>query len=318
MRPSHFRTELLISFQTDFEVKHTSKLACAGSCFAQYQHKWLKNHKFQAAENLTGIVFNPVALARLYTEIPKNMLGDTWLAQRDGLWFHYLFHSSIHATSQEQLLTNVQQRAKKLQADLAQTHYLILTLGTAWVYELPDAETVANCHKQPQQLFTKRLLSVDEVTKAVKSILTAYPSLKIILTVSPVIHIKDTLELNGVSKSVLRLAAHRLQEAYPKRVSYFPSYEIIKDDLRDYRFYAQDMLHPSKQARQYVQQKFSEAYFSGVTKELVERWQKMEQRLAHKPLNPSSEQHKAFVEKTKNLLRQLPFDTEAEQEQIYR
>ncbi|HXA02678.1 MAG TPA: GSCFA domain-containing protein, partial [Cytophagaceae bacterium] len=186
---------------------------------------------------------------------------------------------------------------------------LTITFGTAYVYRLKsNHELVSNCHKMPSSLFTKELLKAEQITKSFdifyKKIITANPGLKIILTVSPVRHTKDSIQLNSVSKSVLRLACHSLAAAN-ENISYFPAYEIMMDDLRDYRFYKEDMIHPTAVAENYIWEKFIDTYMETQSKEFIREWSGILKGLQHKPFHPESESHQAFIKETIRKVKSL-------------
>ena len=181
----------------------------------------------------------------------------------------------------------------------------ILTLGTAWIYEHETFGRVANCHKQPQKLFEKKLTTLEEMEMGLWSVLDnfsrAFPNLKIILTLSPVRHIKDGVAENQLSKSLLRVLCANLERRMSS-VSYFPAYEIIMDELRDYRFYKSDLIHPSEEAEEYIWQKWQQAIFPEATREKISEIQKVQLELAHRPFNPDTEAHRKFLQ---NLLTKL-------------
>jgi hypothetical protein len=186
---------------------------------------------------------------------------------------------------------------------------LIITFGTAFIYKLKsNNEIVANCHKQPSYNFTKELLTVEEIIVSFELFLNQFKiqnsKLKIILTVSPVRHTKDTLTLNSVSKSILRIACHELSKQF-SNVSYFPSYEIMLDDLRDYRFYKEDMIHPTEVAEEYIWNKFSDVFFESETKQLIKEWSSVSMALNHKPFREDSEEYKIFLTETLKKLELL-------------
>jgi lysophospholipase L1-like esterase len=304
-----FRTELIVP-QAAEAITHKSRLLLVGSCFADEVGQRLTDYKFQALVNPFGTIFNPLSLFEL---LQKSLSGEplqTMPVERDGLFFHYGLHSRHFAESTEamQELTHrlLQQTADFLTAAVNEDKWLIITLGTAWIYELADSGIpVANCHKMPAQLFRKRLLQVEEIVAAFQKLHAVLPAdRRIILTVSPVRHIKDSLPLNAVSKSVLRLAVHQLCEQYAQ-VSYFPAYELLLDDLRDYRFYAEDMLHPSAQAVDYIFDKFAAAYFREPTLQLMQQWRKIRQGLAHRPLQANSDAYRHFLEQLSQQLAKI-------------
>ena len=187
--------------------------------------------------------------------------------------------------------------------------HLILTLGTAWVYELKETQTmVANCHKQPSDFFEKRLLGLDEMKIALENLFSKLslfnPTLKIVLTVSPVRHIKDGIPENQLSKSLLRVLCANLETEF-ENVSYFPAYEIMMDELRDYRFYKSDLIHPTEQAENYIWDKWAGAFFTPLTQKKVNQIFKIKLELEHRPLNPGSDAHHQFLEKLLEKLERL-------------
>lgn len=230
-------------------------------------------------------------------------------ARRDDVYFHYDFHSKFVALSLTDLKESVRNSLTRAHDFLQHTNWLMITYGTAWVYKLKSAERiVANCHKMPGHLFEKELLSQKKIIESFDGLyhhLKSYnPSLHILLTVSPVRHVRDTMELNSVSKSVLRLACHTLCNTYAD-VHYFPAYEILLDDLRDYRFYAPDLIHPSEEAGRYIWQKFTETCTDEQTRSFIAEWSAISQALLHKPFLPGSKSHKKFVEDTIRRLEKL-------------
>lgn len=216
-----------------------------GSCFAEHLGSRLKAYKFAAEVNPGGILFNPLSIYRILSwAMGKEEWGQQLMVENEGVWTHFHLHSQVYGKSQEELEEKMAGlRAHFLQI-IPKINCLLLTMGTAWVYEHKAlGQPVANCHKVVAKQFEKRLLSVQEVEQSIRGIQQLLPGVNIVLTVSPVRHLKDTLSLNMVSKSVLRLACHELSGA--ERVEYFPAYEILLDELRDYRFYQDDLLHPN-------------------------------------------------------------------------
>ena len=180
---------------------------------------------------------------------------------------------------------------------------MIITLGTAWVYRLGSTgKIVSNCHKLPEKMFDRQMLSVDEITTEWKSLLLSLweqnPELKILFTVSPIRHWKDGAHGNQLSKATLLLAVEQLQKDFPEQTAYFPAYEIMMDELRDYRFYADDMLHPSLQAVEYIWERFTETMFSRETQAILKEWKDIQKAINHKPFQPKSEAYKHFISQT--------------------
>lgn len=299
------RLELEIMPQPHFFMSHQDNIITAGSCFATCTGAWLHIAKFQVMNNPFGIIFNPITLCDLLCIAANKdydkLLQPSLFVEREGNWFHYFFHSTFTEKSPKALQKRILQRLEQLYFFLQQKPILLLTFGTAWVYELKSTQqTVANCHKLPATLFEKKLLSVPQIVDKVQTLLSIFN--KIIITVSPVIHVKDTLPLNNVSKSVLRLAAHELSEQYPQQMHYFPAYELLRDDLRDYRFFAEDMLHPSAQAEKYIYDKFTKTYFSESTQLLAQECLKIQQQLQHRPFDEKSA---AYANMLERLLEKL-------------
>jgi len=293
-----FRTEIHLPAATHL-LSHETPILLLGSCFADEVGARLRQAKWPALVNPFGTLFNPLTLTNLLTRaLTGQALSELGFAQRDGLHFHY----DLPATFAEPSLADLRRRAG---AGLAQVgawlhspgpRCLVLTLGTAWVYVLKSTgQPVANCHKMPAARFEKKLLGVEEIQQSLGPLLARLPAgVRVVLTVSPVRHLKDTLPLNAVSKAALRLACHYLCEAHAQ-TTYFPAYELVTDDLRDYRFYAPDMLHPTPQAVDYVFTKFIDAYLDPAAKEFLANWASIRAALAHRPLHPGSMAHRQFL-----------------------
>lgn len=290
-----------------------------GSCFSDEIGKLLQRDKLPVMVNPFGTIFNPISCFDLLKSCLLNQnLPLKSYTQREDLHFNYLLHSDFFALQQTELQEIISQKQQEVKTFFeSQTpNYLIITLGTAYVYVLQEKELlVANCHKQPANLFEKRLLNPEEIIQKFAILHQLLPSnTKIILTVSPVRHIKDTLPLNSVSKAILRLTCHELSQQF-SNVSYFPSYEIVLDELRDYRFYAPDMLHPTQQTIDYVYKKFCETHFDKNTQIFQQKWHKILQRLTHKSLQAKSLAHKKFLEKLREDLQNI---TEVEVQKEYK
>ena len=260
-----FRTELPIAPATS-QLPRTARVLTVGSCFADSIGLRLAANKVESLVNPFGTVFQPLALTKLLRAAAgEDVDWQQHLVEARGRWQSYDLHGSIGADSPVELLLIIQELVRRTGEFLRQADLMLLTLGTAWAYRLRETgELVSNCHKQSADLFVRELLTPDEIINNLAET-HAYlrrinPELRFILTVSPVRHLKDTLPLNSVSKSVLRLATHIVSDLLPG-VAYFPAYELLLDDLRDYRFYASDMLHPSEVAEDYIWEKFARTYF---------------------------------------------------------
>ena len=277
---------------------YEDKLLLLGSCFAENIGKKLDYYKYQATTNPFGIIFNPIAIERL---VEDAVLDKTYtekdVFELNGVWKSYVAHSDLNALSRLGTVIHLQESQQLLRNELSSCSHLFITLGTAWVYRhIASDQIVANCHKVPQKEFVKELLSVDEVTESLSKMMTLIksfnPDVKITFTVSPVRHIKDGFVENTRSKSHLISAVHQLVDG--EDVQYFPAYELMMDELRDYRFYTSDMLHPSAQAVAYIWERFVEVYASAKAQQTMKEVQAIQQGLAHKPFDADSEQHQKF------------------------
>lgn len=300
------RTELKIP-ESKYKILLSSSSLTAGSCFAEVVGSKLKENKLRANTNPFGTLFNPLSIFKLLNQSLKNQpIDETLLISNQDSWFHYDWHSQHFATSKEQLIDILNKKITETGEALQKTDFLILTFGSAFIYKLLSGDTyVSNCHKMPGKLFAKELLSVKHICQSFalfyKALKSCNPSVKIIITVSPVRHIKDGIPENQVSKSILRAACHYLETDY-EEVSYFPAYELMMDDLRDYRFYKSDLIHPNEIAEDYIFEKFSKSYFSEDLQAFVQNWQKLRSSINHRPFNPGSSNHQQFLN---NLLSAL-------------
>jgi len=311
-----FRTEIFLP-PSQFKITHQSNILTIGSCFADVIGGLLKTSKFNVARNPLGITFNPVSIFNLLCNI-DSLLNEKNFIERDGSWYNYNFHSSFTADTKNELKYKLYNLLHTIQNNLLNHDVIIITLGTAWAYQTNDSGLiVANCHKVPAKHFTKNLLSVEQICSGFESfydkITGLNPNVRIILTVSPVRHIKDTLPLNNVSKSVLRLASYLISENF-LNVIYFPSFEIVMDDLRDYRFYKEDMIHPNEVAEKYIWQKFTEAYMENRTRTTLDKIQEIITAIHHRPFNPGSTAYKQFLLQTLAKAKELSHDIDFSEE----
>ena len=304
-----FRTELPIAPATS-QLPRTARVLTVGSCFADSIGLRLAANKVESLVNPFGTVFQPLALTKLLRAAAgEDVDWQQHLVEARGRWQSYDLHGSIGADSPVELLLIIQELVRRTGEFLRQADLMLLTLGTAWAYRLRETgELVSNCHKQSADLFVRELLTPDEIINNLAET-HAYlrrinPELHFILTVSPVRHLRDTLPLNSVSKSVLRLATHIVSDLLPG-VAYFPAYELLLDDLRDYRFYASDMLHPSEVAEDYIWEKFARTYFDADFGRFRKEWAAVRQSLGHRPLHAGAPEHRQFLESTREKLEQL-------------
>jgi hypothetical protein len=291
----HFRTEITVT-PTPL-IDHTTKIVTAGSCFADNIGQKLSENKFITSVNPLGACYNPVSIHKGFV---MNEADESMYVESQGTWRHFDFHSRFSGISQLKLAENVSSKLKNVRS--FEPDVVMLTYGTAWVYRYQN-KIVANCHKRPSSEFEKVLLTPEEIVQSFEAFRNTFKK-KIILTLSPVRHIKDTVELNQVSKSVVRLAIHEIQKKFPE-VDYFPAYEIMMDDLRDYRFYETDMIHPSAVAIDYIWNKFGERYFTTPAIELMNRWQRLQISINHRAFHPESKQHTGFLKQLLSDLKEL-------------
>lgn len=289
-----------------FPISPTSKVVSLGSCFAQTIGKKMQEAKFDVLVNPFGTLFHPLNLADLLNQALKQTPMDpAGVVEREGLFVHYATHSDLIGGSKEELVELYARQLLSLHQSLKKATHLVLTLGTAWIYQHKELGRVANCHKQPAALFEKKLSSLAELESEFGATLQAihqqYPTLQIILTLSPVRHTKDGISENQLSKSLLRVLCAQLKQ-HMDAVTYFPAYEIMVDELRDYRFYKSDLVHPSEEAENYIWEKWQQAMFAKATQQKVAEIQKVQLELAHRSFNPDSEAHQKFLY---NLLGKL-------------
>lgn len=270
-------------------VNHAMSGLILGSCFAQEIGAKMAVAKFPIVLNPAGVLFNPASVGKVYNDIiTERQYSESDLVFHGGMWHSMNHHGSFSGTDSKSVLERLNQ-PQPVRYD-----YIIVTLGTAWIYEY-KAEVVANCHKLPCAEFCRRRLTVDDTMQSLEPIVRS--GAEVILTVSPVRHLKDGLSENSLSKSILRVAAGILTEQYAN-VHYFPSYEIVTDELRDYRYYADDMLHPSKVAVEYIWKRFSDSFFTTETRKLVREIEKVTAELAHRPLHGQTTEYSKFRENT--------------------
>jgi lysophospholipase L1-like esterase len=302
----NFRTEIELS-EFPFKLEMESKILTIGSCFSDNLGLYFQNNKINCLHNPFGVVFNPISIFRLLTKsINQPSVNSNYFTERDGQWYHYDFHSKLTSTNKKMLENELNTRLQKVRDYLQKANYLIITVGTAFAYRLKENNyVVANCHKQTSNNFEKELLTNKEIevrfTQMYEKIKQLNPKIKLIFTLSPVRHTKDTLQGNNLSKSILRLAIHQFTSSF-KDVYYFPTYEILMDDLRDYRYYSEDMIHINSVGQTYVLEHFRKTAFSDKLNTFIDNWGPIQSQLNHKPFLPDSEAHQIFLKK---LLQKL-------------
>lgn len=305
----HFRTEIKLEKST-LGISLKQDILTTGSCFSDVIGIKLAENKFPVLINPFGTSYNPISIhktlrAALNGALP---LPHSYF-ESSGIYSHYDFHSEFSDPDKSVVEERIKSAIQTAHRFVKDAHWIILTYGTARVYKRNETnDIVSNCHKMPSQNFTKELLTEKKIIESFEGLYqnlkAVNPSCRIMLTVSPVRHIKDSLQLNSVSKAILRIACHTLSELHPD-VVYFPSYEIMIDDLRDYRFYKSDMLHPSADAEEYIWEKLSESYFDKPTLDFLTRWKPIYTALQHRPFHAQSDSHKKFLIKLLADLKEL-------------
>ena len=313
-----FRTKIEIT-PLQNAIGYDSRIFTIGSCFAQNIAARLRQAKFMVTESPTGILFNPLSIANAlnrYTEATPPRCED--LVFNNGLWHSFEAHSSLSSASQSTTLDNLAKAIASGNEALRSADCVVITFGTAWVYTLPNGETVANCHKFASSNFTRRRLTVEEITETfVKLCSETLGDKNIILTVSPIRHLSDGLSENSLSKSILRVAADEICRRCDN-ATYFPSFEILNDDLRDYRFYAEDLAHPSQQAVDYIWEKFVAAALNNSAKALLSHIEKIVAAASHRPFNPDSEEYAQFCRRNIEAIEKLPNIDFSEERKLFK
>lgn len=310
----------------DIKINHQQNLLLIGSCFTEQIGTKLANHKFTVLDNPNGILFNPSSITKSISSYISNKQNtEADLFYQNECWNSWEHHSRFSHPDKQMCLQEINASQNKAHDFLKKADWLLITLGSAFVYELDNKEVVANCHKVPTDKFNKRLLAVDEVftglQKMIGEAVTFNPKLKIIFTISPVRHLRDGFVENNRSKASLIQAVHQLVEKN-SNCFYFPAYELVIDDLRDYRFFAEDMVHPNYAATNYVWQKFITACIDESSQLLMKEIAVIVAAKNHKPFNPTSEQHKKFLqtnlEKVKKLQQQFAYLNLEEEENYFK
>lgn len=311
----NLQTKIILKKETKNRINYNSKLVLLGSCFSKNIGNKLTYFKFQTHQNPFGILFHPKAIENLITNaINKKEYVSKDLIFQDERWHSFDAHSNLSSSNQEILLKKLNSSVQATNKKLKKATHIIITLGTSWVYRsIETGAVVANCHKIPQKKFSKELLSIVEINKSLKTIISLLKSINkdinVLFTVSPIRHLKDGFIENTQSKSHLIAAIHNIVDC--KNVSYFPSYEIMMDELRDYRFYSEDMIHPNKIAINYIWEKFSETWFEENTGSIMKEIELIQKGMAHKPFDKNSEKHQNFLQnlesKKEKIRTQFPF-----------
>ncbi len=314
-----FRTEIDIPpFEKSIDYSH--KIFAIGSCFADAIGGRLRRSKFDIEVNPSGVVFNPASISQtLRRFIEKRYIDPKELHPTAQGWSHYGFHSSLSKRDQKECVDSINRAIEVGHQALVNSDWIIITLGTAWIYRLKESgEIVASCHKQPSSIFVRERMTIDQIVESLEvGLAEVVESKNVILTLSPIRHIADGLAENSLSKATLRVAIEKFVERHPRRVNYFPSYEIFVDDLRDYRFYGEDMVHPSPVGVDYVWERFCRAAISTKSRELIAKVLGVVKAAEHRPFDPTSQAHKEFCRAQLRAISTLCEGINMDKERLY-
>ncbi len=312
-----FFTEIGIP-EFPWKLDYSKSMMFFGSCFSENIGQKLLDLKFQVDMNPFGILYNPESIANgLKILLEHRIFTDDDLFQDQGLWNSFYHHGRFSDVDKGATLEKINSRISSSSEFIRKADFLVITFGTAWVYELKKTgKIVSNCHKVPASEFKRFRLGVYEITETYRELLEEIwkfnPNLKVLFTVSPIRHWKDGAVENQVSKSTLLLSVDRLKSGFGEsNCGYFPSYEIMMDELRDYRFYAEDMLHLSPVATDYIFDRFSKVMISKSSQDLFPAIQKILKSVAHRPVNPTSSEYQRFLranlEEINKLILSFPY-----------
>ncbi len=310
----NFRTEIPVKKEQN-TIDYNSVILLLGSCFSDTIGKKFNYYKFKSISNPFGVIFNVISMEKLLTRaLDSNFFVKSDFIYHNEQWHNLDLHSDFSNLDLDIAVAESNLALELVKKQILQASHCILTLGTAWVYTYKKTnEFVANCHKIPQEKFTKKLLSVSEIKAAINRIISKVQqynkNINFIFTLSPVRHVKDGFVENSRSKAHLLTAIHQVIST---NVFYFPAYEIMLDDLRDYRFYKADMLHPNAIAVDYIWNIFKQTWLNESVYPILKKVARIQKGMQHKPFDPTSEKHKIFIEKLKqdkkNLLDEFGVD----------
>jgi len=287
------------------KIDINDKIFLIGSCFTEHIYTQLDQSKFSCIQNPNGTLFNPFSIFKaIDSYINLDLPSDNDLFFKNSLWNNWDFHSSLSHENKNTALEGMIAQVQKAHHFIKHADWLFITLGSGYVYQQDDKSIVANCHKLPNAYFTKRLLDPEEIIGGFRSLYERLRSfntdIRVIFTISPVRHLRDGFVENNRSKAILIHAVDRIIQYVPD-CHYFPSYELIIDDLRDYRFYAEDMVHPNYLATKYVWDKFCSSMINGRSREMMKEIAQLHLAVTHKPMHPNSEDHIKFIDKYRDL-----------------
>ena len=305
----NFRTQISIS-KSNHPIDYNSRVVSLGSCFAENIASKFDYYKFQNEVNPFGIIFNPVSIEKIIERvIQKNHFTEKDIFFHNDLWHSFEVHSELSQPNKEVFLNTLNLLIDSTFLEIKEASHIVITYGTSWIYKSNASQSVvANCHKVPQKAFQKALLSIEIIEESIQNtvalIQSINPEVQFIFTISPVRHLKDGFVENQLSKSHLISALHSSIFHLPSSI-YFPSYEIIMDELRDYRFYSEDLLHPNQLAIDYIWERFVQTNITEDVYPLMEEIRSIQKSLLHKPFNPESESHQKFLKQLQQKINQV-------------
>lgn len=322
---SSFRTEIKLTTPS-LQIDHQHPILAIGSCFAEHIGHKLLERKFDIQINPYGITYNPIAISQQLSHLITNhKYSEADLFYHNHLWHSFDHHGHFSTPQPATTLKNINDKLQQAHQQLKSSKSLLLTLGTAFVFEEKETKRVVNnCHKLPGTQFSRYRMDtvqvIEVLTKAFEQLQNFAKEIQCLITVSPVRHLRDGLIENQRSKATLLLAVESLCQQFDW-VNYFPAYEIQMDDLRDYRFYGKDLTHPNDQATDYIWEKFADAFFSETTTKLNQQLEKIIHATKHRPFHPQSPSHQLFLQKQIGLIKQLktshPFIDFSQEEKIF-
>ena len=306
---SNFRTTISTK-KYPFDINYSSKILFLGSCFSDHVSQKILDGGFSVVANPFGVLYNPISIKNAFNIfLEKKQFEESDLIFNQGLYHSFFHHGQFSNPSKEKALEQINKSISLHQQFVKNADFIFITFGTSYVYRHTEQNIiVSNCHKLPTKTFDHFSLTIEEIvleyTPLLKALKVQNPNLQIIFTVSPIRHWKDGAHENQLSKARLHLAIEELQNRFDF-VHYYPSYEIIMDDLRDYRFYAKDMIHLNTQAVNYIYEHFRNSFYKSETQIIEKRVIKLKQALNHRPFNPDTIEHRDFIKHTKQKIEQL-------------
>ncbi len=300
---NYFKMEFHTAIQiprSDIPITHTSRILLLGSCFSSHIGSRLLMHKFRVDENPFGILYNPFSISRAIRRLLSGIaFSESELIYYQGIYHSLMHHGQFSDAERKKCLDKMGVRFEPAAAEIHRATHFLITFGTAYAYRWRESGEIAgNCHQIPADRFIPVRLSVEEIMEEWKEVIGLVmrenPDARFVFTVSPIRHWKDGAHENQLSKSILHLAIDGLQQCFPHVTRYFPAYELMMDELRDYRFYADDMMHPAPLAIEYIWERFSDTFFSEETRKVNREWVQIRKGLDHRPLHPDTPSFRLF------------------------